>query len=438
MVKKHEASDYIIKDVSINDLELDPMNPRQEIPSDELVDSIKEKYDHDKSLITWYDNGKYWISDGWERYQAGFQAGLTKFPCRVYKDHIKALKAAKQASIVNPWTDFQNYTHYKNFYDTCIESGMTHHEAIKRTIKDNPINEKVLLRYLNIFDLPSPVLSLMKEERNICEKEMKKLQKYDNMIKLRHKKLGIKITHSMALKLKGFPHDTICEIAVDVLGMNSRDALKAIERISQNPDKDPHEIIKKIEKGYETDRILHVGDFIFKDPNLKQTIVEYVASRFISTKTFIKELIERWLLSTGKHSILIHAPAQGENKKIKEISFKRGNYSINVLQVSGTPIISIEGTPSTHFSYSEIVQRAWNRYSSLPQYLKNFLNSLRIEFDDNNQIDIKKTQEYILQQKIVDELLKENKDLYKKIEEKNIKIEKLKEFQKDKCIENSK
>ena len=423
MVLNNNKPDYIIKDVSINDLELDAMNPRQEMPSEELCESIKKEQKVKEPLITWYNNGKYWISDGWQRYQAGFQTGLTLFPCRVYTDHIKALKATKEASIVNPWTDFQKYKFCKIFYDACIEKGMTHKEAIQKTLKELPYKKKILLRYLSIFELPLPVQSLMKEERNLTEKEIRELQKYDSMIKLRHKKLGIKIAQAIRLKLKGFPDNKICEIAVDILGMKNKDALRAIDKISLNPNTEPYEIIKKIETGFETKRILHVGDFIV-DPDLKQTIIEYVSSRGIPTKIFIMELIKKWLLSTDKYYNLINPPKKGEMRRIKDISFKIRNYSISVFQVSGTPIIRIEGTPSTHFSYKEIKKKAWNQYMSFPQYLKDFLNTLKIEFEDKkeknemiqNDIECNNIKEYL--EKRYENLKDENKKLQKELDKK--------------------
>jgi len=291
MVNKNETPDYIREDIPIDNLELDSKNPRQEKPSEELLESVRKEKRIKEPLITWYNNGKYWICDGWERYQAGVRTGLTEIPCHVYTDHIKALKATKEASIVNPWTDFQKYKFCKTFFDACMEKGMTYQEALQKTVKELPYGEQTILRYLSIFELPLPVQSLLKEERNITPKEIKELEKYDNMIKLRHKKLGIKVAYAMAVKLRDFPPDKICEIAVDILGMKSKDALIAIDQISSNPDTDPYEIIKEIETGYGSDRILHVGDFIVES-DLKQIIIEYVSKRFISTKKLIKELLE--------------------------------------------------------------------------------------------------------------------------------------------------
>ena len=125
------------------------------------------------------------------------------------------IQEANRLTDINPWTDFQKYKFCKIFYDDCREEGMTHQEALQKTINDLPYKKQILLRYLSIFELPLPVQLLMKEEIYLTEDEIKELRKYD--LNIRHKKLGIKVAHAMALKLKGFTKDKICKIAIKIL-----------------------------------------------------------------------------------------------------------------------------------------------------------------------------------------------------------------------------
>jgi len=69
-------------------------------------------------------------------------------------------------------------------------------------------------------------------------------------------------------------------------------------------------------------------------------------------------------------------------KKIKNISFKRGKYIIKIFQISGSPVIKLEGTPSIFFAYKEKKQRVWNQYMNISQHVKDFLNNLRITMKD--------------------------------------------------------
>ena len=183
----------------------------------------------------------------------------------------------------------------------------------------------------------------------------------------------------MAQKLKGFPKEKLCEITVDILGLSNENAIKAIDLIARDPDTDSFNIITKIETGYSSDKVLHVGSFII-DPKLKQAIMENVSRRLITPKGFIKDLIENWFLSTDKYSIFVNGPEKGEEKELNNISFKIGSYIVSIFQVSGSPIIKLEGTPSSFFAYEEVKERVWNQYKSIPQYLKDFLNTLKIEF----------------------------------------------------------
>ena len=381
MVKRNEkSSDYVERSVPIEKLYLDLKNPRIEDPSEELIKSVK-KDGVKEPLITWQKNeNKILICDGWERYQAGIMANLTEFTCHVYTDHLKALKRAKLVSIVKPWTKYQKYKFCKIFYDTCIEEGMTEEKALQRTINDLPYNEQTIYRYLRVMtDLPSTAQSLLKKPKNRTREEWNKLEHYN--ISFKKKILSISVTDAIVQNLKNFSEEKICQIAVDLLGLNATNAKKAIYRVSQNPDIDPFKIITKIVEGYNPETILHVGKFIV-EPELKKAIGKYVSTRLITPKGLIKELLEDWFITSGNYSVLINVPEEGEKKEIKSISFKRKKYIIKIFQISGYPVVKIEGKPSIFFAYEEVKKRAWNQYVGIPQYLKNFLNSLRIEFEE--------------------------------------------------------
>ena len=381
MVKKSgKSSDYTYELVSIEKLYIDPKNPRIEDPSKELIDSVR-KEGIKKPLITWLkDNDHILICDGYERYQAGIIANLSEIPCHIYKDHLKALKVAKIESIVNPWTKYQKCLFCKNVYDACIEEGMTNKESLQETIKILPARESTILRYLRVInEFPSIAQSLLKKPRNRSKEELNELESYN--ISFKKKTLSITIADLIVQTLKNFSEEKICQIAVDLLGLKTITAKKAIYRISQNPDKDPFEIITKVEKGYNPDRILHIGSFIV-EPNLKKAIGKYVSTRLITPKGLVKELLEDWLLSTGKYSLsIVETPNDAEETEIKSISFKIKGYIIKIFLIDNFPIIKIEGKPSLFFSHKEVIEKVWNRYSAFPQYFKDFLNNLKIKLE---------------------------------------------------------
>ena len=382
MVERYgKSSDYIYELVSIKKLYLDPKNPRREDPSEELLDSVR-KEGVKKPLITWLkDNDHILICDGYERYQAGIIANLSEIPCHIYKDHLKALKVAKTESIVNPWTKYQKCLFCKNVYDTCIEKGMTDEEALQKTIEILPAREVTIRRYLRVInEFPSIAQSLLKKPRNRSKEERNELESYN--ISFKKKTLSITIADFIIQTLRDFPEEKICRIAVDLLGLKTVTAKTAINRISQNPDKDPFEIITKVEKGYNPDRILHIGSFIV-EPNLKKAIGKYVSTRLITPKGLVKELLEDWLLSSGIYSI-VETPNDAVETKIKSISFKIKGYIIKIFLIDNFPIIKIEGKPSLFFSHKEVIERVWNRYSAFPQYLKDFLNNLKIKLEEIN------------------------------------------------------
>ena len=369
---------YIYELVPIEKLYLDPKSPQIEDPSKELIDSVR-KDGIKKPLITWLkDNDHILICDGYERYQAGIIANLSEIPCHIYKDHLKALKVAKMESIVNPWTKYQKCLFCKNVFDACIEAGMTDEEALQKTIKILPARESTILRYLRVInEFPSIAQSLLKKPRNRTKEEWNELESYN--ISFKKKTLNITIADLIVQTLHDFSEEKICQIAVDLLGLKSVTAKRAIYLISQNPDKDPFEIITKVEKGYNPDRILHIGNFIV-EPNLKKAIGRYISTRLITPKGLVKELLEDWLLSTGKYSI-VETPNDAIETEMKSISFKIKGYIIKIFLIDNFPIIKIEGKQSLFFSHKEVIERVWNRYSAVPQYLKDFLNNLKIKLE---------------------------------------------------------
>ncbi|MFW9968761.1 MAG: ParB/RepB/Spo0J family partition protein [Candidatus Odinarchaeota archaeon] len=382
MVKKNEnSSDYTKKIIPIGKLYLDPKNPRRENPTKDLLDSVKDE-GIINPLIVWLKNdNEFLISDGWERYQAGVITGLSEIPCYVYTNHIKALKSAKLESITNPWTKYQKAKFCKIFYDTCIEEGMIHEEALQRTILDLPSNKKTVCRYLRVLkEFPIIAQALLKKPRNRSKEEWDNLEHYN--ISFKKKILNISVADAMVQNLKEFSEEDICQIAVDLLGLNVTNAKKAIYRISQNPDIDPYDIITKIREGYNPNEILRIGSLII-EPRLKKAIGKYVSTRLSTPKSLIKELIEDWFLSTGRYSV-VEIPDEATDTEIKSVSFKIRSYKVKFFLLDNYPIIKIEGKPSLWFSHREVREKDWNRYSAFPQYLKNFLNNLKIKLENKN------------------------------------------------------
>jgi len=377
MVKENDKSpDYDHKLVPIEKLYRDPNNPRTEEPSEELKESVNEK-GVKTPLITWLrDNDHILICDGYERYQAGILANLSEIPCHIYRDRLKALEVAKTESIVNPWTKYQKCLFCKNVYDACIEKGMNHKEALQKTITMLSTKGGTILRYLRIInDLPSTVQALIKKPKNRTEKEWNELEHYNIIFKKRT--LCINTADAIALNLKDFSEEKICRIAVDLLGLSDENAKKAIYRISENPDKDSFKIITKIVEGYNPERILHIGNFIV-EPEFKKAIGEYISTRLMTTKRLVIGLLEDWLLSTDKYSI-VETQNNGVETEIKSISFKVKGHIIKIFLIDNFPIIKIDGKSSLFFSHKEVKGKVWNQWTGIPQYLKDSLNNLKIK-----------------------------------------------------------
>ena len=62
------------------------------------------------------------------------------------------------------------------------------------------------------------------------------------------------------------------------------------------PEEDPLEIILQVDTGYGIDEILDVG-LVTLNPKLKRYLQEYCATRRITLKDFMRELLTEWYMS---------------------------------------------------------------------------------------------------------------------------------------------
>jgi ParB/RepB/Spo0J family partition protein len=369
------------KMIPVSQLKLDPYNVREEEPTDDLVESIKKTGFREPVIVrpdrlNEHERDSFFVTDGWQRVQAGARAGWTKIPCSIHKTALEAMKEANRASIKREWTKYQRIKHYRNYFDACIEEGMDYGEAIDNTVKDNPADEQTVLKYLRITRLPPIVQVLLKKPENRTLQEWTQLEKINYNIRMSQKPLGIGIADTIAQYIRNFSPRKQSEVAVGVLGMKEPKAKKAIRLISKSPEADPADIIYSVEKGYSIGQVLQIGSLIV-NPALKNYLQVYCSTRRVTPKDIVRKLLKEWSLMSETNSVYI--PSAGTKGEIAKVSFKVGRHIVQIIQYAGYPVINVEGMPSVFFSQREVKERAWNQNVRLPSYLKEFLNSLKIQ-----------------------------------------------------------
>lgn len=279
--------------ISKEELMWDPYNPREEEPLDDLVESIRKTGFAEPIIVRPSDDGKFLVTDGWQRAQAGVMAGWRRIPCKIYASPLEALEETDRRGIKREWTKYQKIKFYRNFYDACRDAGVNHQEALQRITKKSPAIEQRVLTYLRITRLPPLVQALLKEPKNRTTWEWDQLEKIYHPIRLKRKPLKIGQADAIARYLQRVPPEKQVRAAIGVLGLTTAETIRKIRIISKYPEEDPLEIIRQLDIGYGIDEILDVGSVIVK-LQLKRALLEYCAMRRISLKDFVMELLIGW------------------------------------------------------------------------------------------------------------------------------------------------
>lgn len=282
--------------ISLKLLRLDPYNPRDEEPTDDLVESIRKTGFARAVIVRPSDDGNFFVTDGWQRAQAGVISGWKWIPCKIYASAPEALDETRREDIKRKWTKYQRIKFYRNFYEANREAGMDHQSAIQRMIKKDPASEPRILMYLRITNtrlVPPLVQALVKKPKNRTDWEWNQLEKIYYPIKRKRKALTIAQANAIAIHLRNFTPEQKVRAAIGVLGLTNPDALHKIWAISKYPEADPLETIQKLEKGVGIDEILDVG-IIVVNLKLKRELLEYCAMRRIRVKDLVRELLTEW------------------------------------------------------------------------------------------------------------------------------------------------
>jgi len=277
-------------------LALDPYNPRDEEPIDELVESVRKTGFARSIIVRLGENGKLLVTDGWQRAQAALMAGWSCVPYKLYASAPEALEETKREDIKREWTRFQRIKYYRNFYDACREVGMDHEGTIKRIIEKDPASESSILRYLRITNpvmTPPLIQALLKQPSNRTTDEWDQLEKIYYPIRRKRRILSLGQADVIATYLRHFSNEKKIRAAIGILGMSNAEARRVLSIISKYPDEDPLEIIEELSSGYGIDEILDIG-ILTVDPKMKYHIRRYCAMRRIKIKDFIRELLANW------------------------------------------------------------------------------------------------------------------------------------------------
>lgn len=359
----------------INNTELDPYNVRDEKPSESLKMSVRDDGYRESCIARpkGDGSGRYYITDGWQRREAGRLAGYTVVPIIIFDDPIEALKETRKTSFKKEWTKYQIIKHCNQTLKLYMKRGETFETAFRHTMVDCKITEGTLIRYWDIDSLPYDIKIMIESPKSRTQEDCRILRRFNHRNMLSSKRLSVKLSSYIARKIGDLPTPDLCEVALELMREKLENAIKMVDLISEKSEQNPIEIIYRFRTGSPV-KPIYIGGIIF-DPDSRKKIIEICQRMRITPK----ELIRRYL---GDLAILEDGTEIGNPiGEIGSIYLTVDNYKIELVKRKTDYVIYIKGKVNILFTYEEIRDRVWNNNRLLSDKIKSILNGLKIKFN---------------------------------------------------------
>lgn len=236
-----------MRSVSLDEIDIDPMNMRFDCSLDEKNNSIKEMTDDIQKngiinplLIRDGNNGsKYWAFGGSRRILIAKQCGLLDVPCLYYGNISdgEALQLSWSENLNQQPTLYQKILHFKNMV-SLSNFDFEDEKDLKNHVKNNGNNgsSPTIYKYLYLIKLPPDVLILSKTREELTDSDKNIMKFYTAKIPCPpsgYSYLSQRILYLLAKKLN-FPDDMITQIAYSLLGKKRVEIERFIDFCNDN------------------------------------------------------------------------------------------------------------------------------------------------------------------------------------------------------------
>jgi len=288
-----------VKEISIEKLEIDPMNIRGDISVDEeFVNDIEENGIRTPLTVRSYD-GKYGIVAGSRRYTGAINAGLDAIPCVVKEmsdaearaesiaenKHREDIPAARWNEVINELAEE-------------IDGNLSLTEKYKKISEMTGLGTTSIEDYLKIGELPTDIQARMKKPSERSKSEKKAIKDIPSM---EGKEVPKDIMGKMArdenfkewAKEKPEKAHKVLSFAVDKGRSKVDDVL---ESVKVEPDLEPEEAYKKTK--IEITKPIEIG--ISVGSKMNKAIEKYVADAGLANREeAIKDIVKDFLRRKG-------------------------------------------------------------------------------------------------------------------------------------------
>ncbi len=281
--------------VEIERLEYDRYNPRNVAPKDELVRSIKQDGIR-HPLIVWPDEERdvYYITDGWQRYQAATQVGWEELPVLIYNSVDEALKVAETESIVRDWSSYTWASYCKAVADRVDAS--SHREQVRKVSKRVNRSRSMVSQYLAAMALPEEVHVLLSDAPDESDHAWQALTNYNEDVK-RYSGLSWEVAAKLGRAYRSGDITTTraISLAANAVEYNTEMGNSFVEMGCEEPGwpvQTVHRMIQQDMKGAQYLQVPRVAVPMSDDE--KQRMMEYCADRRMSLSALVREGLQEF------------------------------------------------------------------------------------------------------------------------------------------------
>jgi len=294
-----------IRRVPIDLLSRDPLNPRDEPPTDELINSVRANGILLPLTARSDGNGGFYVGDGWERVQAALKVGIDDLLIEIHPDELSSMRAGHAKSNVRSWTKYEHIVDVNNYYRVCRDKERMHHsEALHKTANDLAKNKATVERYVRIWKLPDGVKILFKTPSKRTRDEWNYLLKFNKNIRRYNETLSTVLADHLMKYIHEVPEERLVDIACNIIGKKKTLSKQIISEATRpyNLNKPIRDIFNMVKTGCDKPTGLNLPSQVYLPPENKQRILMYMANRRMKINEFIRYLFDDFVATLQKEN----------------------------------------------------------------------------------------------------------------------------------------
>lgn len=277
--------------VRIDKLEHGEHNPRRVPPSEELRSDIESKGIRQPLVVRPKDGtDKYYITDGWQRYQAAAGIGWETVPVNIYYNIEDALSEAESQSIGREWGTFEWARHCESVATTV--NVYNERDVVKEVTSRVNKSRPTVKKYLHAMRLPEEVLRTVVDDTGRgSESDWDALQNYNENVR-KYDGISWQVAAELGKHSSNLQDHEMIKLAAHAAPYDAEGGVDFIKLAIDNMDIPIGEIHKMLAMGKDHDDYLALSrTAIPMDPDKKESLHEYCRRRRRRPSEIAEELI---------------------------------------------------------------------------------------------------------------------------------------------------